>query len=42
MIYRGDRREMVVIEHGNESYFVMDRETMKAMSGQMSQAMKQM
>ena len=42
MIYRGDRREMVVIDHGNESYFVMDRETMKAMSGQMSQAMKQM
>ena len=42
MIYRGDRREMVVLDHGKKSYFVMDQQTMKKMAGQMSQAMRQM
>ena len=42
MIYRGDRREMVVLDHGKKSYFVMDQQMMKKMAGQMSQAMRQM
>ncbi len=41
MIYRGDRREMVVVDHGKKNYFVMDQEMMKKMADQMSQAMKQ-
>ena len=41
MIYRGDRREMVVLDHGKKSYFVMDQQMMKKMAGQMSQAMRQ-
>ena len=42
MIYRGDRREMVVLDHGKKNYFVMDQQMMKKMAGQMSQAMRQM
>ena len=41
MIYRGDRREMMVVDHGKKNYFVMDQEMMKKMADQMSQAMKQ-
>lgn len=34
MIYRGDRREMVVVEHGDKSYMVMDEEAMSQIAGQ--------
>ena len=37
MIYRGDRREMVVVDHGKKNYFVMDQQMMKKMADQMSQ-----
>ena len=42
MIYRGDRREMVVVDHDKKNYFVMDQEMMKKMADQMGQAMRQM
>lgn len=41
MIYRGDRREMVVVDNGEKSYMVMDEETMEALAGQVSGAMAQ-
>ena len=41
MIYRGDRREMVVVDHTNKSYFVMDQEQRKTIVGQLKQAMSQ-
>ncbi len=42
MIYRGDRREMVVVNDKDESYFVLDEEQMKAMAAQINQAMSAM
>lgn len=42
MIYRGDRREMVIVDHDDKSYMVMDEETMQRLGGQINQAMKQM
>ncbi len=42
MIYRGDRREMVVVDHEDRSYTVMDQETLKQVAGQVSQAMSQL
>lgn len=42
MIYRGDRREMVVVDNGEKSYFVLDEEQMRALSAQISQAMSAM
>ena len=41
-IYRGDRREMVIVNHGSKSYMVMDEKTMSQLAGRMSQAMSQM
>ena len=40
-IYRGDRREMVVVDHDEKSYVVMDTEAMEAVAGQVSGAMAQ-
>lgn len=42
MIFRsGERREMVVVDHNDKSYMVMDEATIRAIGGQISQAMKQ-
>lgn len=38
MIWRGDLREMVVIDHDERSYMVMDEETIKSMASQVGQA----
>ncbi len=40
-IFRGDRQEMVIIDHGERSYFVLDKAALAALGGQMSAAMKQ-
>ena len=42
MIFRGDRREMVVIDHEKRSYQVMNEETMRQIAGQVNAAMSQM
>ncbi len=42
MIYRGDRREMVIVNDEEKSYIVLDEEQMKAMAAQISQAMSAM
>jgi hypothetical protein len=42
MIYRGDRREMIWVDHDRKSYFVIDEETMKAFSAQINEAMEMM
>jgi hypothetical protein len=42
IIYRSDRREMVMVNHGDRSYFVLDEEQLKAMADQISQAMASM
>jgi hypothetical protein len=41
MIYRGDHREMMVIDHDEQSYMVMDEEAMQEIVGQVSGAMAQ-
>ena len=35
MIYRGGRREMVVVNHRDQSYMVLDREAMQQLTGQL-------
>jgi hypothetical protein len=42
MIYRGDRREMVVVDHDDQSYIVMDEQTMSQLGAQVDQAMAMM
>lgn len=42
MIYRGDRREMVVVSHEHRSYHIMNEATMRAVAGQVNDAMSQM
>ena len=42
MIYRGDRREIVVVDHEDKSYMVMDEEAMQAIAGQFGSAMDEM
>lgn len=42
MIYRGDRREMVVVNDKDKSYFVLDEAQMKAVAAQINQAMSAM
>ena len=42
MIYRGDRREMVVVDHNGKSYMVFNEKTMKSISGQVGNVMNQM
>lgn len=41
MIFHADRREMVVVDHDNESYFVIDKETLGRIAGQVNSAMSQ-
>ena len=42
MIYHGDRREMVVVDHKKQSYMVIDEAAMQAIVGQANAAMSQM
>jgi hypothetical protein len=42
MIYRGGRREMVVVNHRDQSFMVLDKQTMQRLTGQLTQAMGQM
>jgi hypothetical protein len=42
MIYRGDQREMIFIDHDKKSYYVIDEETMKALAAQINEAMSMM
>ena len=42
MVYRGDRREMVWIDHDRKSYYVIDEETMKALAAQVNEAIATM
>ena len=42
MIFRGDRREMVVVDHDDKSYLVMDQESLDRIAGQVAGAMSQM
>lgn len=42
MIFRGDRREMVVVDHEDRSYHVMDEETLGQIADQVNSAMTQM
>ncbi len=39
MIYNGDRREMVLVDHDTKSYSVIDEKTMKELAEQIGQAM---
>ena len=41
-LFRGELQEMVIIDDGERSYFVLDKKVLGALSGQMSAAMKQM
>lgn len=42
MIYRGDRREMIVVDHEDKSYMVVDQAAIETLAGQVSSAMSQM
>ena len=42
MIFRGDRREMVVVDHENNTYILMDQEAILQLTGQVNSAMSQM
>lgn len=41
MIFRGDRREMVVVDHDDKSYMVIDEEAIEQIAGQVSQVADQ-
>jgi hypothetical protein len=41
MIYRGDRREMVVVNHDDKTYTVIDEESLNKIASQISGAMSQ-
>jgi hypothetical protein len=42
VVFRGDRREMAIVNHDDKSYFVIDPATIKQLAGQVNQAMSQM
>ncbi|MDH3402518.1 MAG: DUF4412 domain-containing protein [Acidobacteriota bacterium] len=42
MIFRGDRREMVVVDHDEQSYVVIDEAAIQQLAGQVSQVADQM
>jgi hypothetical protein len=42
MIYHGDQREMVLIDHDQKRYFVIDRQALQSMAERQKQAMSQM
>ncbi len=41
MIFRGARNEMVVVNHGDKSYMVLDQETLEAIGSQIDSAMQE-
>lgn len=41
MIFRGDRREMVVVDHGDRTYRVVDEQAVRQIAGQVSSALDQ-
>ncbi len=41
MIYRGDKKEMIMVNHPDKSYVILDEATMKELVGVMSEAMAQ-
>jgi len=41
MIYRGDKKEMIMVNHQDKSYVVLDQATMNKLVSVMSEAMKQ-
>lgn len=41
MIYSGDKKEMIMVNHQDKSYVVLDQATMKELSGVMAEAMSQ-
>jgi len=42
MIFRGDRREMIVVDHDEDTYTVMNKELIGNVAGQVGSAMSQM
>jgi hypothetical protein len=42
MIYRGDKGEMVAIDHAKREYYVLDQAQMERMAEQIGDAMEQM
>lgn len=42
MIFRGDSREMILVNHKEKSYFVLDEEQLKVLSAQVNRAMASM
>jgi hypothetical protein len=42
MIFRGDRREMIAVDHGRRTYVVLDEATIERLSAQLNDAMSQM
>lgn len=42
MIFRGDRREMVIVDHDDESYTVIDEQAIESVAGQVGAMMAQM
>jgi hypothetical protein len=42
MIFRGERREIVVVDHEDKSFFVIDQEMIRQVAGQVNSAMSQM
>jgi hypothetical protein len=42
IIFRSDRREMVIVNHKDRSYFVLDEKQLRAMADQINQAMASM
>ncbi len=42
MIYRGDSGEMIALDHGSKSYYVLDEASMRRMGEQLGSAMQQM
>jgi hypothetical protein len=35
MVYRGDKRQMIVVDHGEKAYMIMDRDTFEKVAAQM-------
>jgi hypothetical protein len=42
MIFRGENREMIIVDHDKKSYFVIDAEQLRKLAGTISQAMASM
>lgn len=42
IVFRGDRRQMVVVDHGDKSYMVIDNQAVQQIGGQIEQAQKEL